>query len=354
MADVFVSYAREDRARAEQLARALQAEGLDVFWDTEIPPGQTWADYIEGKLAQCKALIVLWSEHSTKSQWVREEARMGRDKGILIPAMIDNSQAPFGFGEVQAANLATWRGQGDHAEWRRFLDAVKRLAGTSTSAPRAAAPQQTASPPRMQMPPIGAASAQMMQQARAQWKLVAGVVGGAVALLLLIGLANPARHGETPAVVPTGLETASAATPSGVSAPAQEQPTTEVSASPQDIILAQLQQAQGALGGQGYQQLGQPFSGGLQQGQTWNVPVDLYAGYEYRVIGVCDRDCNDLDLVLYDPNGQPVTQDTSVDDHPQVGTIPAVTGRFMLQVQMYHCAVAPCYYAVALYARQPT
>jgi len=110
MADVFISYSREDRPRAEQVARGLAALGLEAFWDTEIPPGQTWADYIEGKLSQCKAVVVLWSEHSTKSQWVREEARMGRDKSKLIPAMLDGTPPPFGFGEVQAANLSTWRG----------------------------------------------------------------------------------------------------------------------------------------------------------------------------------------------------------------------------------------------------
>ena len=119
MADVFLSYAREDTARADQVAKGLAAAGLDVFWDNEIPPGTTWADYIEQKLTQSKALIVLWSENSTKSQWVREEARMGRDKGVLIPVMIDNSQPPFGFGEVQAANLSNWNGEADHPHWRR-------------------------------------------------------------------------------------------------------------------------------------------------------------------------------------------------------------------------------------------
>src|SRR5690606_127498 len=118
--------AREDRDRAAQMAQALEAAGLDVFWDNEIPPGTTWADFIEQKLAQCKALIVLWSQHSTTSQWVREEARMGRDKGVLIPVMIDNSNPPFGFGEVQSANLADWQGEADHPNWRRFVDAVKR------------------------------------------------------------------------------------------------------------------------------------------------------------------------------------------------------------------------------------
>src|ERR1700755_1500395 len=110
MAEVFISYAREDRARAEQVANALAANGIQAFWDTEIPPGQTWADFIENKLTQCKALIVLWSEHSTKSQWVREEARMGKETRKLIPAMLDHTPAPFGFGELQGADLWAWHG----------------------------------------------------------------------------------------------------------------------------------------------------------------------------------------------------------------------------------------------------
>jgi uncharacterized membrane protein YhaH (DUF805 family) len=134
MADVFISYAREDRSKADQIARGLQAMGLDCFWDTEIPPGQTWADYIEGKLSQCKAVVVLWSAHSAGSQWVREEARMGRESGKLIPAMLDATQAPFGFGEVQAANLSAWNGASNHPDWVRFANAV-HLAAKGADAP---------------------------------------------------------------------------------------------------------------------------------------------------------------------------------------------------------------------------
>ncbi len=139
MADVFISYAREDRARAEQVARALSAEGFDVFWDNEIPPGQTWADFTEAKLSASKALIVLWSGSSTQSQWVREEARMARDTGKLIPASIDGSVAPFGFGEVQSADLSNWTGRSDDPSWRRVRDAVLAKVGAPSN-PRPAAP----------------------------------------------------------------------------------------------------------------------------------------------------------------------------------------------------------------------
>lgn len=151
MADVFISYAREDAASAERIARALAGMGLDVFWDSEIPPGQSWADYIEAKLAGCKAVLVLWSEHSIKSAWVREEARMGRERAKLIPARLDDAPAPFGFGEVQAADLSSWRGEAQHGEWRRFAEAVyaaSREGARAPSIPEAPAPVQRVAPAR--------------------------------------------------------------------------------------------------------------------------------------------------------------------------------------------------------------
>jgi hypothetical protein len=138
VADVFLSYAREDRAKAEQIAIALGTAGYAVFWDVEIPPGTSWADYLAEKLTNSRAAIVLWSQTSTASQWVREEARLARDRGKLIPVMIDDAAPPFGFGEIQAANLAGWSGQIDHPQWRLLLEGVQRAVG--------AAPQSSAAP----------------------------------------------------------------------------------------------------------------------------------------------------------------------------------------------------------------
>jgi hypothetical protein len=341
MADVFLSYAREDSARAEQVARGLEQAGLDVFWDNEIPPGTTWADYIEQKLTQCKALIVLWSEHSTKSQWVREEARMGRDKGVLIPVMMDNSTPPFGFGEVQAANLASWNGEADHPGWRRFVDAVQ---GFSKAEPRAPAPQPAMStPPRAAAaPPRPAPAAPEKKSGVPIWIWVAGAVVATIVVLGIIGSMMPtpgtqiAGQGSAP-VQPIG------------STPVQPAPTT--GDNPQAIILQQLQSAQAVAAQQGFQLVGQPFSGSLAQGQSWNVPAELHAGYDYRVLGVCDRDCADLDLVVFDNNGVQVAQDTATSNQPVVAVAPVYTANFTVQVQMFNCTIAPCYYAIALYGR---
>jgi hypothetical protein len=342
MADVFLSYAREDAGRAEQVAKGLEAAGLDVFWDNEIPPGTTWADYIEQKLTQSKALIVLWSEHSTKSQWVREEARLGRDKGVLIPVSIDNAPPPFGFGEVQAANLANWNGEADHPNWRRFVDAVTNATRAEPRvAPQPTAPPQTVQPAPAQQAwsaPSQAAPASALKNGVPVWAWIAGGVVGVAVLLGVIGAAMQSQQ-QSAYSVPS------------VQSPPVQQPQPGGDENPQQIIVAQLQQAQSALAAQGYQMVGQPFSGGLQPGQTWDIPAQMSVGYEYLIVGVCDRDCSDLDLRLFDGNGGLIVEDTSTTSQPTVGVIPTSTGNFNVQVHMYACTVAPCYYAVALYGR---
>ena len=238
MADVFLSYAREDRARAEQIAQGLEANGIAVFWDNEIPPGQTWADYIETKLTQCKALIVLWSEHSTKSQWVREEARMGRDKGVLIPVMIDASTPPFGFGEVQAANLAAWNGETDNPSWKRFVNAVASF--TQASPRPAAAPQAFASAPPREPAPASPAPSDPKKGVPV-WVWVAGAVVATIVVLGIIGNMMP----SSPQVATNNPQQVQPAVTQQPVAPQQPDATA------QNIILTQLQQASAALGQQG-------------------------------------------------------------------------------------------------------
>ncbi|MGH1480226.1 MAG: TIR domain-containing protein [Geminicoccales bacterium] len=36
MADIFISYSRDDRARVESIAKAFEAEGFSVWWVPEI------------------------------------------------------------------------------------------------------------------------------------------------------------------------------------------------------------------------------------------------------------------------------------------------------------------------------
>jgi hypothetical protein len=115
VADIFISYLREDIEAAEKLAEALEAYGWSVFWDRRIPAGRRFDDFLDEQLHAAHCVIVLWSRGSIHSLWVKDEAAVGRDRGILVPARLDDVLAPFGFRAIQAANLIGW--QGDPSEW---------------------------------------------------------------------------------------------------------------------------------------------------------------------------------------------------------------------------------------------
>jgi hypothetical protein len=206
MADVFLSYAREDRAKAEQIAKALSNAGYDVFWDIEIPPGVSWADFLSEKLSQSKAALVLWSATSTSSQWVREEARLARDRGKLIPVMIEECAPPFGFGEIQAANLASWNGEADNPHWKLLLEGIQRAVGAAptgtASAPPLRAPAQAGwTPPQQQRaagPALGPAIAP--QPGKRNWLVIGGV--GLVAVLGLATMLNQGGGQVAPGPAP--------------------------------------------------------------------------------------------------------------------------------------------------------
>jgi formylglycine-generating enzyme required for sulfatase activity len=114
MADVFISYAREDRLLAQRLAHALEAGGRTVWWDREILPGKDFAELIAAELAQAKAVVVIWSPTSVKSGWVRDEAREGAERAVLVPVTSGVSEPPLGFRSLHAVDLTGWDG-GEHA-----------------------------------------------------------------------------------------------------------------------------------------------------------------------------------------------------------------------------------------------
>jgi len=107
--DVALSYAREDHEIAKNLVDVFHAEGLSVWWDQSILPGRSWDEEIETVLRSVKCVVVLWSTHSVKSSWVREEAMYALARNTLVPVLIDAVNPPFGFSRTQAVNLKDWR-----------------------------------------------------------------------------------------------------------------------------------------------------------------------------------------------------------------------------------------------------
>ena len=110
MADIFLSYARDDADAARALAAALEGQGCSVWWDRKIRGGTEFSNEIEDALGAARAIIVLWSKTALRSHWVRDEAAFGRDNGKLIPVTIDGSEPPLGFRQFHTLNLTGLHG----------------------------------------------------------------------------------------------------------------------------------------------------------------------------------------------------------------------------------------------------
>ena len=106
MASVFLSYDREDADRAQSIALALDEAGHSVWWDRHIKGGARYSKEIEHALKAADAVVVLWSERSVESDWVRDEAAAGRDTGRLVPATLDGTPPPLGFRQYQTIDLS--------------------------------------------------------------------------------------------------------------------------------------------------------------------------------------------------------------------------------------------------------
>jgi TIR domain/Domain of unknown function (DUF4399) len=129
MNDIFISYKREDQATARNLAIALESEGFTVWWDRELRGGDYFDDVIQKQLNEARCVIVIWSESSVQSQYVKAEAAYAQDHGKLIPVRIDSVTLPIRFRLIHTLSLLGWDGSKDFSELRRLVGDISSILG---------------------------------------------------------------------------------------------------------------------------------------------------------------------------------------------------------------------------------
>ena len=131
MADIFISYASEERKWVEPLANALERHGFSVWWDTHIRAGETFDEVIERELSNAACVIVAWSKVSVTRRWVRTEANEAMERDVLIPILLDDVKPPLAFRLVQTENFVDWTGEISDKCWQRLILQVDALIARS-------------------------------------------------------------------------------------------------------------------------------------------------------------------------------------------------------------------------------
>jgi hypothetical protein len=132
MADVFISYKREERAQIGHLAYALRALNLTVWFDAGLSAGEAFSDEIDKEVREAKAVLVCWSPTARESRWVKAEAEIGFGTDKLVAAYVagpDGFAAPVPFNTLHAEDLRAWLSSPmeSHSGWKSLLRRIGRL-----------------------------------------------------------------------------------------------------------------------------------------------------------------------------------------------------------------------------------
>lgn len=85
---VVISYAREDKLYAMKLQWFLRAHGVRVWRDSSLRYGDEWPKEIESRISRSASLVVVMSENSHESRWVKREIRLAEDHRTPIQAIL--------------------------------------------------------------------------------------------------------------------------------------------------------------------------------------------------------------------------------------------------------------------------
>jgi hypothetical protein len=101
----------------------------------------------------------------------------------------------------------------------------------------------------------------------------------------------------------------------------------------------------------GYTLTHEPMIDALDRDRSDYITLNLSAGTSYGIVGVCDRDCRDLDIALYDSRGNLIASDLGDDDIPAISINTNRSGTYRVRVDMASCNTRNCYYGIGVFGK---
>lgn len=129
--DVFISYKREERVRVEAIAQALRDLKLNVWFDARLQSGKSFDDEINREVRSAKCVLVCWSQAAVASEWVRAEASIGRQRGVLAACFLERCDLYPPFNLVHAEDLSAGALDGSNPAWCKIVAQIGHLSGRS-------------------------------------------------------------------------------------------------------------------------------------------------------------------------------------------------------------------------------
>lgn len=148
MTRVFISYSRQDKTIADDIAAELRRRGAEVFIDYQrLVGGEDFTDRLGGEIEKCDFLVLLLSPRSVTSKWVKAEATYAHQNNKrIVPVLLEPTKLTgfFFLSAIEQVDL-TARSRG-----RLPAEALRKLAVALNLSPDPAA----ASPPPPVAPPV--------------------------------------------------------------------------------------------------------------------------------------------------------------------------------------------------------
>ena len=132
MSNIFISYKRESRDKAKSIAEFLATHGFDVWWDVELLAGDKYANEINAALNGANATLVLWTPLAANSDYVIAEASHSRERNILVPVLLENTQIPVPFNVLQSYDLTSWKGSSSDPLLNNLLNVINKITDVQT------------------------------------------------------------------------------------------------------------------------------------------------------------------------------------------------------------------------------
>ena len=107
---IYISYSRQDRLIAENVAHWLAVRGYETFTDAQLRLGVPWKDHIQEeiqKAAEHGVMIVLLSKNWLASDWTSYELELARQMGgRVLPVALEPVELPESLAPIQILDIS--------------------------------------------------------------------------------------------------------------------------------------------------------------------------------------------------------------------------------------------------------